>query len=515
MLGMAALDVAAVEILETLDSYTLENNALEQINSVSQFRDVFPGDWAFEALRNLSDRYNCIVGYPNGTYRGDRTMSRYEFAAGLNACLGQIERLLQDNNFAFREDLEILTRLMDEFAEELAVLGTRVDGLEGRVAFLEDHQFSTTTKLRGEVMFAASGVFGNEKADGSGDAIDSNIVFNDRVRLNFDTSFTGRDLLRVRLDALNPVPFAIPVTGTNMTRLAAQRNNNNDFDIGKLFYRVPISKKFRLHLDATGGRYNFNVDNFNRFFANGFTGSISRFGRFNPIYIQGAGGGGVTGNYKFSDSLSFSLGYLARNASDAEDGLFNGSYAALAQLDIAPSDRFRLGLTYVRAYYPAGEAFVSGVTGTRLANAPFGTLPTSADHFGFQSSFRVSPDFTLSGWAGLTRARAETSGTSFGGTSVNQSDRATIFNWAISLAFPDVGKENSLLGFVIGNPPRVTDNDSGLTNSDTSWHLEAFYRYPLTDNISINPGFLVVLNPEGSSDNDPIYVGTIRTVFRF
>lgn len=319
----------------------------------------------------------------------------------------------------------------------------------------------------------------------------------------------------MRLDALNPVPFNIPVTGTNMTRLAAQRNNSNDFDIGKLFYRLPVSKKFRLTLDATGGRYNFNVDNFNRFFANGFTGSISRFGRFNPIYIQGAGGGGVTGNYKFSDSVSFSLGYLARNASDADDGLFNGSYAALAQLDIAPSDRASLGLTYVRTYYPAGEAFVSGATGTRFANAPFGTLPTSADHFGFQSSFRVSPDFTLSGWAGLTRAQAERSGTVFGGTRVNQSDRATIFNWAISLAFPDIGKENSLLGFVIGNPPRVTDSDSGLINSDTSWHLEGFYCYPITDNISINPGFLVVLNPEGNSNNDPIYVGTIRTVFRF
>ncbi|MEM9543463.1 MAG: iron uptake porin [Cyanobacteria bacterium P01_E01_bin.42] len=146
---MAATDVAAVEIWETLDPQMLKHNALDQINSVSQLRDVFPGDWAFEALRNLSDCYNCIVGYPNGTYRGDRAMSRYEFAAGLNACLGQIERLLGENDFASRADLETLTRLQEEFAEELAILGTRVDGLESRVAFLEDHLYHDPTARRG------------------------------------------------------------------------------------------------------------------------------------------------------------------------------------------------------------------------------------------------------------------------------------------------------------------------------------------------------------------------------
>jgi len=123
-----------------------ESSSMEQVTSVSQLSDVQPGDWAYEALRNLVERYGCIAGYPDGSFRGNRAMSRYEFAAGLNACLQQVERLIAPNtaDFVTREDLERLQRLVDEFRTELTTLGTRVDNLEGRVAFLEDHQFSTT-----------------------------------------------------------------------------------------------------------------------------------------------------------------------------------------------------------------------------------------------------------------------------------------------------------------------------------------------------------------------------------
>ncbi|MDJ0534353.1 MAG: iron uptake porin [Xenococcaceae cyanobacterium MO_207.B15] len=508
----------ASEIGQAINQYSSAQQSLEQVNPVSQLRDVSPEDWAYEALRSLIERYDCIVGFPNSSYQGEQVMNRYEFAAGLNSCLQQIERIIATSETVVEEDIQTLQRLVQEFEAELATIGTRLDNLEDRVAFLEEHQFSTTTKLVGEIIVAASGAFGEEKADASGEDLEEQIVLNNRVRLNFNTSFTGKDMFQVRLDALNTVPFGVGVTGTNMTRLAFERNTNNSLVIGKLFYRFPITQKLRFHVDATRGRFNLNVsNNFNRFFANAVTGSISRFGRFNPIYIQGAGGTGVTAVYDFTDSLSLSLGYLARNADNPSEGngLFNGSYAALAQLAVKPSDDLDLGLTYVRAYYPQGRAFVSGLTGSRLANTPFGQVATSADHFGIQSSFRVSSALTLSSWAGLTLANAETDGIGFNGANVNQNDDATIFNWAVTVAFPDLGKQGSLAGFVLGNPPRVTSNDSSPENNDTPWHLEGFYRYPVTDNISINPGLLVVINPEGDNDNDPIYVGTIRTIFKF
>ncbi|MDJ0620078.1 MAG: iron uptake porin [Calothrix sp. MO_192.B10] len=510
--------ISAKEVEPGTFEYSLEKQPLEQVTSVSQLRDVFPGDWAYEALRNLVETYGCIAGYPDGTFQGNRAMTRYEFAAGLNACLEQIQGLIAANtaDITTKQDWETLQRLLQEFAGELTTLRQRIDNLETRSASLQERQFSTTTKLTGEAVFSLSSAFGDEKADNSGQEIADNLVFNDRVRLFLKTSFTGKDLLLVRLDALNAEPFGVRVTGTNMSRLSFDLNTNNQVKIGNLFYRFPLNKRLRITLDAVG-RYPVNLPKYNPFFANPITGSISRFGRFNPIYYQGILGAGVTATYKINDAVNFSLGYLARNSNNPEDGngLFNGSYGALAQLGIKPNNKINLGLTYVRAYYPGGKAFVSGATGSRLANAPFGSLATSADQFGFQSSFRLSPSFTLSGWLGVTLAHAETGGVGFQGAGVNDNDNATIVNWAVTLAFPDLGKKGNLAGFVFGNPPRVTSNDSGPDNPDTPWHLEGFYRYSVTDNISIAPGLLVIINPEGNSNNDTIYVGTIRTVFKF
>ena len=129
-----------------------QQDTLSQITNVSELRDIQPTDWAYEALKSLVERYGCIVGYPDRTFRGDRALSRWEFAAGLNACLNTMERLLQENVAVLRTDLDKLKRLTEEFSQELAALGVRVDNLEQRTAFLEDHVFSTTTKLEGEVV---------------------------------------------------------------------------------------------------------------------------------------------------------------------------------------------------------------------------------------------------------------------------------------------------------------------------------------------------------------------------
>ncbi|MDJ0734045.1 MAG: iron uptake porin [Nostocaceae cyanobacterium] len=528
-----------------------QEESLEQVTSVSQFSDVQPTDWAFQALQSLVERYGCIAGYPNSTYRGNRALTRYEFAAGLNACLDRVNELIATAtaDLVSQEDLATLQRLQEEFSAELATLRGRVDALEARTAELEANQFSTTTKLRGEASFSVSNVFGDQKADGSGEDLENNTVLDYRVRLHFDTSFSGSDLLKVRLDALNTTPFGPGegddpnITGTAMTRLAFDEGSDGSVRVGKLFYSFPLLKKHEDHsgkkeseneehghghgiaadtklaviIDAVGGEFNENFDNFNEFFSEELTGAVSRFGRFNPIYYQGLEGTGASLSYKFSDSIGLSLGYLAPNANDPSNsnGLFNGSYAALAQLSIEPTSNLGFGLTYSRAYYPSEGVVVSGETGSELANAPFGEdIPTSADHFGLQFSYRFSPRFTLSGWGGLTFAHAQTDGLN-DGFLVENGDDATIFNWAITLAFPDFGSEGSLAGIIIGQPPKVSSNDGGSEDEDSAWHLEAQYRYKLNDHIALNPGFFVIINPEHNSDNDTIWVGTFRTIFEF
>ncbi|MGL5880145.1 MAG: iron uptake porin, partial [Xenococcaceae cyanobacterium] len=135
---------------------SLAENSLAQVTSVSQLSDVQPTDWAFQALQSLVERYGVIAGYPDGTFRGNRAMTRYEFAAGLNAALDRINELIAtgSDNTVSRDDLATLQRLQQEFAPELATLRGRVDTLEATTAELEANQFSTTTKLEGEVIFA-------------------------------------------------------------------------------------------------------------------------------------------------------------------------------------------------------------------------------------------------------------------------------------------------------------------------------------------------------------------------
>ncbi|MGL5082063.1 MAG: iron uptake porin, partial [Microcoleaceae cyanobacterium] len=134
-----------------------------QVTSVSQLSDVQPTDWAFQALQSLVERYGCIAGYPDGTFKGNRALTRFEFAAGVNACLERINELIDaaTSDLVTREDLAKLQRLMEEFAAELASLRGRVTVLEARTAELEANQFSTTTKLTGEVIFFLADTFGD------------------------------------------------------------------------------------------------------------------------------------------------------------------------------------------------------------------------------------------------------------------------------------------------------------------------------------------------------------------
>src|SRR6476469_8865160 len=145
---------------------SIEAGALDQVTSVSQLSDVQPTDWAFQALQSLVERYGCIAGYPDGTYRGNRAMTRYEFAAGLNACMDRVNELIAAGtaDLVTKEDLATLQRLQEEFSAELATLRGRVDALEARTAELEANQFSTTTKSEGEAIFSISDSFGGDQA---------------------------------------------------------------------------------------------------------------------------------------------------------------------------------------------------------------------------------------------------------------------------------------------------------------------------------------------------------------
>lgn len=534
----AANSAMASEVNEHVTSVSqlTASDNLGQVTSVSQFSDVQPTDWAFQALQSLVERYGCIAGYPNGTYRGNRALTRYEFAAGLNACLDRVNELIATAtaDLVRKEDLSTLQRLQEEFSAELATLRGRVDALEARTAELEANQFSTTTKLVGEAIFNVSDVFGSantavaSRATTPGSKLNSNTIFSDRVRLNLNTSFFGTDQLQTRLQARNITPYSVGRTGTDMTRLGFDGDGNtargigaNDIELDKLNYAFNFKDAIRIKVDAFGGEFYENMNTFNPDLASSGRGAISRFGRFNPIYRQGVGGSGATISLNPKGPISLSAGYLANRANNPNDGsgLFDGSYAALGQIAFQPSQAFNVGFTYAHTYLNqnrgAGNTAVVGLfdsTGSQYANNPFNGNALNADHYSVEATFRLSPKITIGGWYGYSEAQAK--------RGPANGRNAYFENYGASLAFRDLGRQGSVLAFIFGEPPKATGNDfiaGGVRRQDrgTSYHLEALYKLQLTDNIAVTPGLLVILNPEHNDNNDTIYVGTFRTTFTF
>ncbi|MBE9128827.1 MULTISPECIES: iron uptake porin [unclassified Coleofasciculus] len=498
------------ELLDQIQRYSSEGttNSLDQVTNVGQLRDVSPGDWAYEALRSLVERYGCIAGYPDGTFRGNRAMTRYEFAAGLNACLQQIERLIVPGN-DMSSDLETLRRLVQEFEAELATLGARVDNLEGRVAFLENHQFSTTTKLNGEAIFSIGGAFGDEKANNSDTDVDDNIVLQNRVRLDLDTSFTGKDRLRTRLESGNFDTNFGAATGTDMARLGYDNGESNDLRVADLIYRFPLGDKVRVWVGANEFDFDDMADKHNPFLENSGKGSLSRFVQRNPAIFRNGGSQGAGANIQLSDSLGLDVGYFTGDGQDPTDknGLFNGDFSALAQLNVELGSAINVGFAYGYSYYPGEDVNLSGSTGSLISRRPFGAVATQAHRFGIQGSWRVAPKINLAGWGGLLLAEAK--------SGARDGDNAEIWNFAANVSFLDVGKEGAVFSLAGGMPPKATNVDNGAEDDATSWLVEAHYRYPITDNILITPGAYVIFNPNHDDSNDTVWVGVIRTTFSF
>ncbi len=492
-------------------------DSMKQITSVSELRDVAPTEWAYEALRSLVERYGCIVGYPDRTFRGNKSLSRWEFAAGLNACLNVMERLIQEGGIG-KEDIDKLKRLVQEFQGELAALGAKIDNLEGRVSFLENHQFSTTTKLNGQVVMAAYGVAAGQRD--SGQPVDKVPAFGYRTRLELNTSFTGEDLLFTRLAAGN-IPPLDATTGTPQSNLAFTQDDNSQLGLEVLYYKFPITPNINVWIEPVGGQADDFTNTLNFLDGDGAAGALSAFGTRNSLYytVGGSGGSGLGLQGKFDD-IQFSAGYFGSSASTPTqgNGLFNGPYGAIAQVGYVPNQNFALGLTYVNNY----NQLDSGVGSTRANFQAFTQdilgeeVPTSNNAYGLEFTWHVTDKFVVGGWGGYTKS-------SILGTANDQINRGTldIWNWAFTMAFPDFLKEGAVAGLIVGMQPWVSasnvilPNDLRNTDNNSSFHIEAFYQYPLTDNIAITPGIIVITSPNYNNQNSSLVIGTIRTTFSF
>ncbi|MBD2328185.1 iron uptake porin [Alkalinema sp. FACHB-956] len=511
------------------------NPALAQITAVSQLSDVKPTDWAFQALQSLVERYGCLAGYPERTFRGNRPLTRYEFAVGLNQC---VDRLVEQTGpaiatglseplskplskpFVRTEDLATLKQLNQEFTSELATLRGSIASLEQRTASLEQQQFSTTVKLQGQAVFGL-GVAAGGKPPGKGE---NNVVLTDLIQLQLASSFRpGRDLLRVGLVASN---FAndgfggFQALNTNMA-FTSYLGNNNQLQINTVDYRFAVNDRLVLAFQPVGFTLS-SVLSTNSSYGDAGTGAISRFAALNPVLRMGNLDAGVGLDWLMSNRWRLQVAYGARSANDPQQGLFGSGHQAIGvQLLNKPSANTILGFTYINAY--ASDAHLDTFTGSQNADTSGGIeAPAKMHALAASMRWRVSPKVTLGAWGGAVLTDS-TFGRIFRvitDRDVRLKDLGAVTlatTYLVSLGIEDpFGRIGDQWVFMVGQPPKL---NAGVlierSDSSTSLHFETFYRMRINDHLSIVPGFFWVTNPGHIRENNDIFVGSLRTTFNF
>ena len=545
----------------------------EQVTSINQFSDVKPTDWAFQALSNLIERYGCVAGYPDGTYRGQRAMTRYEAAALLNACLDRITEITDE-----------LKKLMKEFEKELAVIRGRVDGLEARVGELEATQFSTTTKLKGVATFvlganayggtAVPGGFGGNPATsfdaavintingGSGRAFIPNVTrqydhtarlldgataFNYDLSLYLDTSFTGKDLLRTRLRAGNfsqgPWSGTNNPIGLNAMEIAFEENCGAGTDCGdvvavnRLFYQFPIGSNFTA---TVGGRV--RQDDMLAMWPSAYPADtvldIFTYAGAPGTYNLNLGSGG--GLWWKSGGFSASISYVAANGNEGSPGFSdNGTEVCGGGIGTSCSestftgqlgyggDNFGLAVAYS---LNRGGAGLYGGNGTPLAVAAsqFAESTNSVGVSGYWTPISGGLFPSISAGWGISAYNGD--GFDFASTSISDTNwinGARSQSWYVGLQWSDVFWKGNALGMAVGQPTFITKLDNALPDSlnnntpnDGNYAWEWWYKFQVTDNISVTPAIYYLSAPLGALQKDENrsvtnFGGLVKTTFRF
>ena len=536
----------------------------EQVTSITQFSDVKPTDWAYQALSNLIERYGCVAGYPNGTFKGGQAMTRYEAAALLNACLDRIT-----------EQTDELKRLMKEFEKELAVLKGRVDALEAKVGELEATQFSTTTKLKGIATFVLGGnnYSGNNtpavnmlKAGATIPAGGPNgafaragnpsaaytaagqgaLTFNYDVRLNFDTSFTGKDLLRTTLRAGNfaNTAYGNGVLPVNSLEVAFQENCGAGVDCGdvvainRLFYQFPAGD----FTFTVGGKV--RQDDMLAMWPSVYPADtildVFTYAGSPAAYSLNLGAG--AGVWYQKNGFSVSANYVAQDGSNGNPSASNTDASGGIGTDASDST-FTTQVGYAGSNWGAAVAYTYGNGSTIPAGTPLasygnymgtsiGTDGVRSNTVGLSAYWQPSTSGIIpsisAGW-GITGLSG---GMSTGVANVLapfQSLRGMrVQSWTVGLQWADAFVKGNAAGMAVGQAPFVTalPSNAGRTANDSNYAWEWWYKFQVTDNISVTPALYYLSQAAGQlgktnfttgAGNVSVnnFGGVIKTTFKF
>jgi Fe-S cluster assembly iron-binding protein IscA len=296
-----------------------------------------------------------------------------------------------------------------------------------------------------------------------------------------DTSFTGEDRLRTRLQARDLPDFSSDPIGRSFAG-----GGGGNFVLDDLVYTFPLGPA-EIILGANSiGCDDFVASTISPLDSSS-SGSISNFGFPGQYGIACDGDAGMGAVVQIADGLSLDFGYSAAEASDPSEGagLFNGDYSGIVQLTSLDTFGFMdLGLTYVHSY--AGGGF-------------FFDNPEVANTYGAQVNFKINDTIELGG--GYAYVDIE---------GIDAAPGSEHDTWQATLAFNDLVVEGSQLGFLIGQP-RFEDD----IEEDASLLAELYYNLPITDGIAITPSIIWINDPFNNDVFDDTWMGNLRTTFSF
>jgi hypothetical protein len=496
-LGLLASGANAAELnINGVSDYAA---SADQVTSVTQFSDVYPTDWAYQALSNLVDQYGCVAGYPNGTFRGNRAMTRYEAAALLNSCLDRVTEVTDE-----------VRRLIAEFETELAVLSGRVDGLEARVGELEATQFSTTTKLKGQADFFLGGVSYDDRTKcntaSAGSCTDDSLNMSYRYTLNLNTSFTGKDLLYTRLRTGN----MSNVWTQNDSYLSDAKSGNGTLKVDKLWYTFPVGNEIQVTVGALIENY-YMVETPTRYKPVLKAFKLGGYGA-----LMGASSGQGAGIQWRQDvapgeaAFNVAANYVADGSegadSDSTKGLFGSATDGYFLSQVGYGNRkWHVSGLYAHKQGAGGSDPAMGYS-TDAAKGQDAALNV----FGLRSYWTPED----SGFVPTISA-----GIDYGTSDANATGKVEdTFGWMVGLTWDDAFIDGNKLGAAFGSYSSYATvvKDNGNPD-DENFAAEFWYQYQVTDNISIKPAVFWTQDANGNATDSGAnkFGALVQTTFKF
>jgi len=472
----------------------------DRVTSVSSFLDVNPSVWSYQALRNLVESYGCIAGYPSGKFKGNNSISRYEAAFLLQSCLDNITEVTDD-----------IRALLHEFQSEMVLLRGRFDGLNARVGKLEATTFSTTTTLSVNMSWllgstkytgvGASTVSSGERNtylpnannginNGPGFPTDAlSFVYSSRFDLN--TSFTGKDLLKTRIEVGNMTNSAFGINTATPLSLYAwffpKGQSDNALVIQRMNYTFPVGSR----LTVTAGpivRQDEMLGSWPvRYPTNAPLSGVPWYAGAPAAYNlnQGAGGAVTYRDTLFNAKVAATIMYISRwpdsaNSEKGAIGTANSGAITTAQLGFSDSKWTIAGIyTYSQDNYASANSQGTPAYYSIAVSNPMHSYGL-AGFYDFNADSPWIPTLNLG--AGYNR---------------HMNDKLSrSVSWWIGMLWKETFVKGHSFGVSTGQPTFVTSDKNGNAD-DGNYFVEAFYSFNVSDAITITPTLLWLSRPYG------------------